>query len=135
MDIWGDLMSEVKHSEIIYEEGWRESAPAVKQETPAQPPDQADAEGFGQQSEETRNSRPLLITLQLILCLLAALVLFLLKAMDSEGYRDFIEFYHEELQKPLVSQEVFSSADIGRLFSTDTVTVQATPDEAADSGS
>ena len=121
----------MKHSEIVYEEGWRDAAPAVKEETPvdeAQPGQSAPA-------EKQEHSRPLLISIQLVLCLLAALVLFLLKAMDSEGYYDFMEFYREELQKPVISQDVFSSADIGRLFTEQDITTQATPDEAADSGS
>ena len=125
-------MSEIQHSEIIYEEGWRESAPLIKQITPGNPPEEEPAEGFGQQGEKpAHESKPLLITIQLVLCLLAALVLFLLKAMDSEGYYSFIEFYHEELQKSVVSQEVFSSADVGRLFSERSVEIRATPDEAA----
>lgn len=120
----------MKHNEIIYEEGWREASPLVKtdEEKPLdeiQPP--AD-----QTREENDRSRPLLISIQLILCLLAALVLFLLKTMDSEGYHQFMDYYHEELQKPIVSQEVFHSVD--ELFRQN-VTVQATPDETADSES
>ena len=120
------MMSEIQHSEIIYEEGWREAAPAADEEIPideAQPDPASDTEKPGP-------SRPLLISIRLVLCLLAALVLFLLKAMDSEGYHSFMAFYREELQKPVVSQEAFSVVDIGRLFQ-DRVTVQATPDEAA----
>ena len=120
-------MSEMKRSEIIYEEGWRESAPAVSEETPVdEAPTAADA------VPEPPQSKPLLISIQLALCLLAALVLFLLKAMDSEGYHTFMDFYREELQKPVISQELFSAADIGKLFSENAVTIQATPDEAAD---
>lgn len=120
-------MSEMKRSEIIYEEGWRESAPAVSEETPVdEAPAAADA------VPEPPQSKPLLISIQLALCLLAALVLFLLKAMDSEGYHTFMDFYREELQKPVISQELFSAADIGKLFSENAVTIQATPDEAAD---
>lgn len=122
-------MSEIKHNEIIYEEGWREASPPVNEETQideAQPsPDQP--------KDETDRSRPLLISIQLVLCLLAALVLFLLKAMDSEGYYNFMDYYREELQKPVISQEVFNAADA--LFEQDPVTVQATPDETADSES
>ena len=119
-------MSEMKRSEIIYEEGWREAAPAADEELPVD-----ESPASVEAPAEILSGKPLLISIQLILCLLAALVLFLLKAMDSEGYYRFMDYYHEELQKPIVSQELFSAADIGKLFSENAVTVQATPDETA----
>lgn len=121
------MMSDIKRSEIIYEEGWRETAPVMNEETPVD-----EAPAAAQPEREPQGSKPLLIILQLALCLAAALVLFLLKAMDSEGYYSFMDYYHEELQKPVVSQELFEAADIGRLFAENQVEIQATPDETAD---
>lgn len=122
-------MSDYRHNEIIYEEGWRESAPVVNNDTPI---DEEPSEPK-YPTEDVERSKPLLISIQLVLCLLAALVLFLLKAMDSEGYHSFMEYYREELQKPIVSQEVFESVDVTKLFAQDKVTIQATPDETAHS--
>lgn len=122
-------MNEFKRNEIIYEEGWRDASPPLVEETPL---DEAPASAE-QPQEEPDKSRPLLITIQLALSLLAALVLFLLKAMDSEGYYNFMDYYHEELQKPVVSQEIFHAADA--LFEQNAVTIQATPDETAHSES
>ena len=121
------MMSDIKHSEIIYEEDWRETAPVVNEETPVDEAPTKAAEPL----QKPQGSKPHLITIQLVLCLLAALILFLLKAMDSEGYYSFMDYYHEELQKPVVSRELFSSADIGKLFAQNAVEVQATPDETA----
>ena len=120
-------MSDIKRNEIVYEEGWRETAPIVNETVPI---DEAQPDPVIEQTER-EDSKPLLITIQLVLCLLAALVLFLLKAMDSEGYYSFIDYYHEELQKPVISEEVFRKADIGKLIAENPVEVQATPDEAA----
>lgn len=120
-------MSDIKRNEIVYEEGWRETAPVVNEPVPI---DEAQPDPVIEQKER-ESGKPLLITIQLVLCLLAALVLFLLKAMDSEGYYSFIDYYHEELQKPVVSEEVFRKADIGKLIAENPVEVQATPDEAA----
>lgn len=120
-------MSDIKRNEIVYEEGWRETAPVVNETVPI---DEAQPDPVIEQTER-EDGKPLLITIQLVLCLLAALVLFLLKAMDSEGYYSFIDYYHEELQKPVVSEEVFRKADIGKLIAENPVEVQATPDEAA----
>jgi hypothetical protein len=44
-----------------------------------------------------------------------------------------MDHYRDELSKPVVSQGVFDSVDIGRLFGEGAVTVKATPDEAEDS--
>ncbi len=120
-------MSDIKRNEIVYEEGWRETAPVVNEPVPI---DEAQPDPVIEQTER-ESGKPLLITIQLVLCLLAALVLFLLKAMDSEGYYSFIDYYHEELQKPVISEEVFRKADIGKLIAENPVEVQATPDEAA----
>ena len=112
-------MSEIQRSEIVYEEGWRESAPVMNDDTPV---DEKQPEPK-EPTEDIERSKPLLISLQLILCLAAALI------------HEFMELYREELQKPIVSQEVFEAADVTKLFVSDNVTVQATPDETAHSGS
>ncbi|WP_407383799.1 hypothetical protein [Ruminococcus sp.] len=126
-------MSEIKHSEIIYEEGWREAAPLAESAVPddsAPPLDEAQPDAAAG-SKIPGRALPLLTVIRLVVCLAAALVLFLLKAMDSEGYYRFMDFYREELQKPVVSQELFSAEELRGLLAPNAVTVQATPDEAA----
>ena len=118
-------MSDIRRDEIIYEEGWRESAPA--QEPPTAPVDEAPEKP----ADKPRGSKPLLLIIQLALCLAFVLALFLLKSMDSEIYWDFMDFYGDELSKPVVSQGVFDSVDIGRLFGEGSVSVKATGDEAS----
>lgn len=118
-------MSEIHRDEIIYEEGWRESSPPAEVEKI--PVDEA----LPDIAEKKPGSRPLLITIQLVLCLLLALILFVLKSMDSEAYHSFIDHYHDELQKPVVSQGVFDALDVTRLF--ESPEVSSTPDEASNS--
>ena len=119
-----------RNSEIIYEEGWRENA-AV---TPIEPEPLDEQDESGNVSPESRKAEsgsfPLLLTLQLAVCLIAALVLFLFKTMGNEQYNSFIEFYKEELQKPVISRSVFDAADLSRLFAGGEVKVLASPDEA-----
>ena len=119
-------MSEIRQSEIIYEEGWRQNTPV-----PVEPP--ADEKPLDEQPPQQKapEARPLLTVIRLILCLAAALTLFLLKTMGSGVYDAFIQYYREELQKPLISQGVFDAADVSRLFSESPIAVQSTPDEAA----
>lgn len=115
-------MNEIKRNEIIYEEGWRENAVTrIGEDAPA---DEADVE-----PARTGSGRPLLICIQLVLSLLAALGLFLLKAMGSEYFDAFYDGYHEELEKPIVSRGVFDEYDLSRLFPQEQI--KATADEAA----
>lgn len=117
-------MSEIHKSEIIYEEGWREAPVTQIEETAvdeAQPPEK---------KADDKPSKPLLICIQLAVCLMAAFALFIMKAMDSGAYHDFMDSYREELDKPVVSQGVFDALDAGRLFGGSAVSAEATPDEA-----
>ena len=124
-------MNELRRGEIIYEEGRRgSSAKAEAPEAEQLPVDEVPADKRDNGSE---GSRPLLITVQLVLCLIAALALFLLKAADSDIYRDFIDFYRSELSKPIVSREAFDSAGVERLIEGGVQVKVSTPDEAADS--
>ena len=114
-------MSEIKRNEIIYEEGWRDNSvhPDVEDDTVV---------STENTEEKSDGSKPLLISIQLIVCLLIALVLFLLKSMGSGYYNAFMDYYHEELEKPVVSRGTFDAYDLSRLFPEEQI--QATADEA-----
>lgn len=114
-------MSGFERDQIIYEEGWRDNAPIGGDDPPADeiPP---------RQEPGKDGSKPLLITIQLIVCITAALVLFLLKAMDSRAYHSFMTWYRVEMSRPVISQEFFENAG-PRLSTPDEVTVRESPDE------
>ena len=111
---------EAMHSEIIYEEGWRGREP----ETDDVPPVDETAP-----DSSRRGSFPLLITIRLILCLIGAAVLFVMRAMDSDAYHGFMSVYKAEMNKPLISQELFRSLGPAGLASRDEVSVRASTDE------
>ena len=115
-------MSETRRDEIIYEEGWREAEPPPEETVPV---DEAQL----QAKEPEPAAKPLLISIQLVLCLIAALVLFVLKAMDSEAYRSFMTAYRTQMARPVISQEFFDALDVSRLLSESAVTVRSSPDE------
>ena len=117
----GDGMSETDYSgrsEIVYEEGWRDAVPSAES-----------APDDGQQEPvPDGGTLPLLLCIQLALCLIVAAVLFVLKAMDSEAYHSFMTYYRVEMNKPVISQELFETPDIRRLTSGG-AQVKASPDE------
>lgn len=119
-------MSEIRRDEIVYEEGWRDMLP---DEPVNEPPDEKPELRPSDAPKKEAVSRPLLTVLQLILCMSAALVLFILKAMDSGAFHDFMSAYHDEMSKPVISQKVFDAVDWNALFGGGHVTVTATPDE------
>ncbi len=120
-------MSEIRRDEIVYEEGWRDA----KDEDPVDEltVEKPSGEPEKQPDIKEKGSRPLLTILQLVLCMAAALVLFVLKAMDSGAYHSFMKAYAEEMSKPVISQELFDAVDWNALFGAGPATVKATPDE------
>ena len=118
----GDTMSDIERNEIIYEEGWRDSGPIGGGEPPL---DEEPSKG----AKPGPSSKPLLISIQLAVCVLAAGLLFILKAMDSPAYHGFMTWYKVEMNRTLISRDFFDRPDIGRLSSPDEVTVRSSPDE------
>jgi hypothetical protein len=116
-------MSDYRHSEIIYEEGWREaSQPPAPDMTDETPEDETAA-------VENNGSRPLLVTIRLVLCLIAAAALLILRALDSEWYHGFMTYYRVEMNKPVIAQDFFEALDLSRVFGGSGVQVKASPDE------
>lgn len=115
-------MSEFERSEIIYEEGWRGKKPVAGE---------ADAQGESAPAEvpSAPPSKPLLISIQLILCAVAALALFILKAMDSPAYHGFMTRYRTQMNRPLISREFFEGSASPLSASADEVSVEASADE------
>lgn len=102
-----------RKNEIIYDEGFHSVSKKLEK------PDELEPIPVDEQkpAEKTERTKPLLITIQLVLCLLLALSLFLLKTTGSALYDEFRAWYDDEMQKTLISQSVFDDAVPDRLFS------------------
>ena len=112
-----------RHSEIIYEEGWREAEePPVQPDTEEPPVDEVP-------KAEVNDTKPLLVTIRLALCLIAAAALLILRAADSEWYHEFMTCYRVEMNRPVIAQDFFEALDLSRIFGEDGVRVKASPDE------
>ena len=119
-------MSEIRRDEIVYEEGWRDATDGDTVDAPAE---EASPEPEKRPDKKEKSSRPILTILQLVVCMAAALVLFVLKAMDSGAYHSFMKAYAEEMSKPVISQELFDAVDWNAMFGAGPATVKSTPDE------
>lgn len=111
---------EKRTDEIVYDEGFRSPSNRIEKAEEAEPIP-VDEQKSAQKSDRPK---PLLITIQLLLCLVIALSLFLLKSMGSELYDEFESRYNEEMKKTLISQSAFDNMTPQKLFSS------ATADEA-----
>lgn len=100
-------MNEIKRSEIIYEEGWRENTSDFSADS-GTPEDELPPMS---EPESEKESKLLLVTVQLIICIILALAVLLLKVTNSALYRGFMDYFNDELKKPVISQGVFSTID------------------------
>ena len=112
-----------RHSEIIYEEGWREAEESKMEEDSEEPPVDEVPEA------EVNDTKPLLVTIRLALCLAAAAALLILRAMDNEWYHDFMTCYRVEMNRPVIAQDFFEALDLSHILGEEKVQVKATPDE------
>ena len=116
-------MSEIKRSEIIYEEGWRDAAKSGAEPTPEQPGTVAEPQSKGS------GPTPLLMMIQLAVCVIAAAALSVLRAMDSDIYHSVMTAYRVEMNKPLISRELFDSPFASMPTQADVTVTEASADE------
>ena len=102
-----------KKNEIVYDEGFARPSKTVIQKDEEEPIPVDEQE----KPKEPNGFKPLLISVQLLFCLLSALLLFLLKSMGSDLYDRFEAWYNEEMNKPLISQSMFDQADLSAFLS------------------
>lgn len=125
----------VRKDEIIYDEGWHDALDADDSTEPVavdETPDGMGEKSEGETAEKSAKKKPLpaLVSIQLALCVLIALAVFFLKALDTDIYRDFSAWYESQMKRTLISQQAFDEADVGRFFKKSAADT-ATPDEAA----
>ncbi len=114
-------MEDLRKDEITYDENWQ------RFDEPVVSVDNNDTEDT---KPETKEKKPIekrrlpLITIQLVVCLIIAFVLFILKAMNSDFYKEISLWYSEQMENTLLSNETFEDIDLSEYF-------PATSDEVA----
>ena len=102
-----------KKNEIVYDEGFVRPSKTVIQKDEEEPIPVDEQK----KPKEPDGFKPLLVSMQLLFCLLSALLLFLLKSMGSDLYDRFEVWYNEEMNKPLISQSAFEHKDFSTFLS------------------
>ena len=125
-------MEDFRKDEIYYDEDWKhfdEPVLAQKYEHDCDITSESEKSAIPQKVEKRKKNFPALITIQLVLCLLIAFLVFMLKAMNSDTYKQLCEYYNELMQETLFSSSVFEDIDLSQYFEATADEVTSTNDE------
>lgn len=122
-------MEDFRKDEIIYDEDWKQFDEPVLVENDKSESVIETAEKEVAKPEKRKRVFPSLVTIQLIVCLLIAFLVFMLKAMNSDTYAQLCKYYDELMQKTLLSSSVFEDIDLSKYFESTADEVIATNDE------
>lgn len=119
----GDILNEERKDTIIYDEDFKTVEKVVVRHDED---DKISEEEIVQEKEQREKTVPknMLVIIQLVICLVIAIAVFLLKTTDCEFYRNFVKWYNEEQQKTLISSQQIEKIDLNSIF------FKATPDSA-----
>ena len=124
-------MQEFRKDEIVYDENWQNFDTKCEYTI-------LDNDDIKQQEEpedtlpvkEKKKKTPIaLITIQLVICVLLAFLVFILKSMDSDIYKQLSSWYNKAVKNTLVSDSTFEDIDLSPYFSSTADELIATSDE------
>lgn len=121
-------MNEENRSSILYDEGWKSVSDAEYPQFISENNDDSDEynnpdEKINIAKKKKDNPKQLLITIQLVLCILAVLAAFALKSIGGEIYETARDWYYTNLNSSAIFDE-------GQNFDFNSIFGAATQDEA-----
>ena len=107
-------------NEITYDDGWQ-SASCPEYSVPANAEtESADTmEAVSKKRKKSHNSQ-VLITTQLIICLLIALAAFIIKTIGGDFYANTRQWYYGELNKSIIAKDIPDDYNLSEIFGTAT---------------
>lgn len=121
-------MEDFRKDEIIYDKDWQcFDEPVVNEKKQS---DNTDEDVIKKpETNKCKKLFPALITIQLVVCLIIAFLVFMLKAMNSQTYTELCDFYNEYMQETLFSNSTFEDIDLSKYFDATIDQVGASNDE------
>lgn len=116
------IFTEENKSTITYDENWQ-NVSEPEYITASGEYDEREPETELSEKGRKKRSKPLLLTIQLILCLLAAAAAFVIKGLGGDIYKNAREMYYTELNRAVIFDKEHGF-DLSPLFN------NSTPDEA-----
>ena len=117
------MTDEKNTNEITYEDGWQDAS-YPEYSTPASNSEsdeilEKEAEKKPEKAEKHRNAQ-VLVTAQLIICILLALAALIIKTIGGDFYSDARQWYYGELNKYIIAESSGEDYSLSRLFGTST---------------
>ncbi len=126
-------MDDYRNDRIIYDEGWQKvSTPQVFE--PVSEEETTDTENAQEpKKKETKKKKqhsfPALISIQLVICIVIAVVVFTLKFMDSQVFSKIKDWYHDMSEVTLVPNSTFENFDLSEYLPASVDQLSSTKDE------
>lgn len=122
-------MDDFRKDEIIYDEDWQRFDEPVLNEV-KQDEEIIKKPDYNSRVKKPKKLFPALITIQLVVCMIIAFLVFMLKAMNSDTYAQLCDWYNELMSETLLSNSTFEDIDLSKYFDATTDQVNASSDEA-----
>lgn len=118
------MNEEINKNTITYDDGWQEVSTSEYASHSQPENENEEIEIVERKKEKNKSCGQLLVTVQLVVCILLAIAALLLKTFGGEVYKTVSDWYNTELNKSVIA------VSNGENFSLDEFLVIATNDEA-----
>jgi len=109
-------VKEDRFDDITYDENWQRFDEPVAAVMYDNPDEETQKRESGKPRKKRERTFPALITIQLVLCLLVAFLVFMLKAMNSDTYQKLCDWYDKQMENTLISDTTFEDIDLSEYF-------------------
>lgn len=107
-------------NEITYDDGWQ-SASCPEYSVPANAEtESADTMEAAPKKRKKSHNSQVLVTMQLIICLLLALAAFVIKTVGGDFYTAARQWYYGELNKSIIAENTPDDYNLSEIFGTAT---------------
>lgn len=126
-------MDDYRNDRIIYDEGWQkvstEQVVVPLSDKEATEKENTSKQEVKETKKKKQHSFPPLVSIQLVICIMIAVVLFALKFMDSDVFSALSEWYHDMSEITLVPNSTFENFDLSEYLPASTDQLLSTKDE------
>ncbi len=126
-------MDDYRNDRIIYDEGWQKvSVPQVFEPVADEETDDIEKTEISEKKKEKKKKEhrfPALVSIQLVICIMIAVVAFTLKIMDSDVFSKLSDWYHNMSEVTLVPNSTFENFDLSSYLPATSDQLSSTKDE------
>ena len=110
------MNEEINKNTITYEDGWQEVSSTEYPQSSEIEVDEATSEEPVIKKEKNKSYGQLLVTVQLVICILIAIAALLLKTVGGDIYKYASEWYYSELNKSIIADSNGENFSLEKFF-------------------